>query len=48
MTPWSWPGGVMRKIYEVMVVSDGEALMLDAIEHEGAYWLVPRAELLRK
>jgi hypothetical protein len=32
----------MRKIYEVMVVSDGEALMLDAIQHEGAYWLVPQ------
>jgi hypothetical protein len=32
----------MSKIYEVMLVSDGEPLMLEAIEHQGAYWLVPQ------
>jgi hypothetical protein len=32
----------MQKIYEVMVVSEGEPLLLEAIEHQGAYWLVPQ------
>jgi hypothetical protein len=32
----------MQKTYEVMAVSDGEPLLLEAIEHQGDFWLVPQ------